>query len=373
MHTRSCARFFEGAARTKFLAVLMLLMLTAVACGGDEETGADDPAAEAEPVRCPLTGVETSDDAPIDRPALAVKIDNAPPARPPVGLEAADIIFEELGEGGLTRFLSFFHCDDAEDLGPVRSARNVDVDILQEFTPVLFGYSGANNQVLAKIDSTDGIIDLRHGDHGDAYRRESSRRSPYNLFSSTEALRSLQDAEGVEGPPEVGFEFNPELLEAAAPQEEQSPAEDASPSPAEGDDQGAVEAAASVAFEFSSATRIRYTYDAGAQRYLRFHGDTPHNSASGEQLGAVNVVILKTEITEGEVRDASGSPTMDTTVVGSGEAVVLRAGQVEFGTWNRSSVDSPTTLESREGSTIELAPGNTWVHYVEQSEPVEVQ
>ncbi|MEX2587425.1 MAG: DUF3048 domain-containing protein [Actinomycetota bacterium] len=369
MHTRSFSGLVDRAARLKFLAVLVLLVLTAAACGGDEDPS-EDPAAEAGPVLCPMTGVETADDAPVDRPALAVKIDNAPPARPPVGLEAADIVFEELGEGGLTRFLSFFHCDDAEDLGPVRSARNVDVDILQEFAPALLGYSGANDQVLAKISSTEGIVDLRHGSYGDAYRRESDRRSPYNLFSSTEALRSLDAAQEAEGPPSVGFVFNAELLEAE-PQQEQSPDEDSSPSP-EGEAQ-AGEPAESVAFEFSAATRIRYTYDAAAQRYLRFHGDTAHNAATGEQLGAVNVVILKTEIVDGTVLDASGSPTKDTTVVGSGEAVVLRAGQVEFGTWNRSSLDSNTTLENRDGETIELAPGNTWVHYIEESEQVDVQ
>lgn len=371
MHKRSFAPFINGATRTRLVAVLMLVVLAAAACGGDDDDGPTGSVAEGEPVRCPLTGVETSDDAPIDRPALAVKIDNAPPARPPVGLEAADIVFEELGEGGLTRFLSFFHCDDAEDLGPVRSARNVDVDILQEFAPVLFGYSGANDQVLGKIESTESIIDLRHGDNADAFRRESSRNSPYNLFSSTEALRDLEAAEDVEGPPSVGFEFDPELLEAET-QQEPSPAEGESPSE-NGEVAEPAETAETVAFEFSPATRVRYTYDADAKRYLRFHGDTPHNSSSGEQLGAVNVVILKTEITEGEVRDASGSPTMDTSVVGSGEAVVVRAGQVEFGTWNRSSLDSNTTLETRDGETIALAPGNTWVHYVEESESVDVQ
>ncbi|MBW3591693.1 MAG: DUF3048 domain-containing protein [Actinobacteria bacterium] len=366
MHTRSFARFVNGRTRIRLVAVLMLLALAAAACGGDDD-GPSGSVAEGE-VRCPLTGVEASDDAPIDRPALAVKVDNAPPARPPVGLEAADIIFEELGEGGLTRFLSFFHCDDAEDVGPVRSARNVDVDILQEFGPVLFGYSGANDQVLAKIESTESIIGLKHGDNADAFRRESSRNSPYNLFSSTEALRDLEAAGDVEGLPSVGFEFDPELLESET-QQEQSPAEGESP-PGTGE---VAEPAETVAFEFSPATRVRYTYDADAKRYLRFHGDTPHNSSSGEQLGAVNVVILKTDITEGEVRDASGSPTMDTSVVGSGEAVVVRAGQVEFGTWNRSSLDSNTTLETRDGETIALAPGNTWVHYVEESESVDVQ
>src|SRR5687768_10647918 len=122
--------------RIKTLCLLLLVVLMA-ACGGDDTSGDDpnvDPATqEEEPTLCPLTGVEAADGVDIDRPALAVKIDNAPPARPQAGLDAADIVYEELGEGGLTRFLTIFHCNDSGEVGPVRSARNVDPDILQEF------------------------------------------------------------------------------------------------------------------------------------------------------------------------------------------------------------------------------------------------
>lgn len=362
MHTRSKdQQLSRRGARSRLLAMLVVLLLAA-ACGGDEPTSAEGE--PEEPVRCPLTGVETDDDFPVDRPALAVKIDNAPPARPQAGLENADIVFEELGEGGLTRLLSFYHCDDAADLGPVRSARNVDPDIMREFAPVLFGYSGANQQVLAKLAQTEGVTDLVHGSHGDAYRRVPDRNAPYNLFSSTEALRDLEDAQGVEGgPPGVGFVFDPELLETGA---QPSPTGTASPSP------GAAEAAESVSFQFSPATRIRYSYDPDRQVYLRFHGDEPHTSASGEQLSAVNVVVMKVQISTGTVRDASGALTQETDVVGSGEVVVLHGGMVEFGTWNRPSLSSNTTLEDRDGGTLELAPGNTWIHMIGQGEAVNV-
>lgn len=369
MHTRSGLRVVDSAARIKLLSVLVVVSLVAAACGGGDEEEPEAAVPEAEPILCPMTGEETGEDFPVDRPALAVKIDNAPPARPQVGLEAADVVYEELGEGGLTRFLAVFHCDDAGDLGPVRSARNVDPDIMQEFAPVLFGNSGANDQVLAKINNTEGVINLRHGTHGDAYRREASRRSPYNLFTTTEALRSLEDAQGVQGPPPVGFVFNPELLEAE-PQDAESPAEgdeEASPSPA-----AVAEPAESVAFEFSAATRVRYEYDEGSRQYLRFHGDEAHTLASGEQAAATNVVIMKVQITAGTVRDASGSLTQDTDVVGSGEVVVLRGGTVEFGTWNRPSLDASTTFENRNGQVIELAPGTTWIHLVDQAQAVNV-
>lgn len=368
MHTRSMSEAPGSRMRIKLVALASLLALVAAACGGeDEPTAAEVSPSPAEPILCPLTGEEAPDASAVERPALAVKIDNAPPARPQAGLENADLVYEELGEGGLTRFLSFFHCEDAEDLGPIRSARNVDPDIMQQYFPVLFGYSGANSQVLAKIGDTEGLVDLVHGSNGDAYRRESTRNAPYNLFSTSEALRGLEDAQGVEGPPSSGFVFNEDLLQAeAAPEETDSPAADEASPSAESD------RADSISFQFSAATQIRYTYDPQNKVYLRFHGETPHNLASGEQVSAVNVIIYKVQIVDGTVRDASGSLTKDTTVVGSGEAVVLRGGKVVFGTWDRPTLDDNTTLRDRDGEIIELAPGNTWVHLVDANEAVNV-
>ncbi|MGH9195310.1 MAG: DUF3048 domain-containing protein, partial [Acidimicrobiia bacterium] len=106
----------------------LALVLTLAACGGEEPPKtktktARQAAVPPKPVVCPLTGVERAAGFNISRPALAIKIDNAAPARPQAGLEYADIVYEELAEGGITRFLALFHCSDASKVGPVRSAR----------------------------------------------------------------------------------------------------------------------------------------------------------------------------------------------------------------------------------------------------------
>ncbi|CAN5851366.1 DUF3048 domain-containing protein [soil metagenome] len=343
---------------------MLLLVVLLAACGGGDDGGDNAaPVEQEEPVLCPLTGVEAPSGVNIDRPALAVKVDNAPPARPQAGIEAADIVYEEISEGGLTRFLTVFHCNDAGDIGPVRSARTVDPDILQEFGTALFGYSGANSQVLDKIAGSDFIADLKHGSNADAYTRDSDRKAPYNLMTSTQDLRSAEDAEGIQGSPQTGLVFNAEFLNPAAPA---SPAAGETASPA-------APAGNSVSFSYSNSNVVRYDYDAANSRYLRFNGEVAHSLSNGQQVGAVNVVVQKVKIVPGTVRDASGSPTQDTTVVGSGEATVLRGGRAVTGTWSRPSLNDNTTFTDGSGETIEFAPGNTFIHLVPQERPVTVQ
>lgn len=350
--------------RIKTLCLLLLVVLFAACSNDTSGTGDGDegvPDEAAAPTLCPLTGVETTTD--ISRPALAIKVDNAPPARPQAGVEGADLVYEELGEGGLTRFLSIFHCNDSENVGPVRSARNVDPDILQEFGQVLLGYSGANSQVLAKIASSSFIADLKHGSNGDAYIRASDRKAPYNLMTSTQKLRSADDAGDADGPPKTGLKFNAEVLNPPVPATpaEGAPATDPAP------------VGNSVSFSYSNANTVKYTYDAAAKSYLRFNGEVAHKLANGDQVSATNVVVQKVKIVPGTIRDASGSLTQDTTVVGSGEVTVLRGGTAVTGTWNRPSLTANTTFTDPSGEIIEFAPGTTFIHLVPQDRPVTVQ
>lgn len=350
--------------RIRTLCLLLLVVLLS-ACGGDDTSGGggnDTPAArEEEPAICPLTGVEAAGGVDVNRPALAVKIDNAPPARPQAGLDAADIVYEEISEGGLTRFLAVFHCNESGEVGPVRSARTADPDILQEFGTALFGYSGANSQVLDKISKSDFIGNLAHGSAGGAYTRASDRKAPYNLMTSTEKLRSEDGASDVEGAPKTGLKFNADVLNAPAPAATGAVASPAAP------------AGNTVTFSYSNSNVVKYTYDGASKTYLRSQGDTAHNLANGKQVSAVNVIVQKVKIVPGTVRDASGSPTQDTTVTGSGDATILRGGTAVTGKWNRASAGDNTTFTDASGATIELAPGNTFIHLVPQERPVTVQ
>lgn len=328
-----------------------------------------------EPVRCPLNGLPPPPGLDINRPALAVKIDNHPRARPQAGLEGADIVYEELVEGGLTRFMAIFHCGDAGDLGPTRSARAVDPDLLTQYAPVLFGYSGASPNNLRKVASTPGIIDLQHGANPAAYSRRAGRPAPNNLFTSTPKLRSLPRAAGVVGPPKTGLMFDQALASAAPapPAASAPPGAPAVPGPAPAAPPGAPPAPApaappgsKVSFAYSPASSVSYQYDPAGRRYLRFQAGAPHRAASGMQLSAVNVIVIKVPVDR-----TRSSPEI--AVAGTGEATVLRSGQAVQGRWVRPSLADQMTLVDAAGQPIKLAPGNTWINLLPNDRPLTLQ
>ena len=131
------------------------------------------------PELCPLTGIRPEEGVP-NRPALAIKVENLPTARPQTGLSWADIVYEEPVEVGITRFIVIYQCQDASLVEPVRSARHTDPEILVQFGQPLLGYSGAVPQVIQAIREA-GIIDLSDSLVPDAYARDPARPKPHNL------------------------------------------------------------------------------------------------------------------------------------------------------------------------------------------------
>jgi hypothetical protein len=261
-------------------------------------------------------------------------------------MQLADVVYEELVEGGLTRFLAVFHCQTAPRLGPIRSARLVDPDLLVLYSPVLFGYSGAAPQVLTKVRSTAGVINLVHSANGPAYERAGGRRAPHNLYTSSDALLARPAAQGVKGPPRTGYTFDARVL-AGPP---------APPAPL----------GSAVDLSYSGGSSVNYTYDAAAKRYLRSQGGGPHKDDSGAQLSATNVLVFKVP-----VQVVGGSAQI--TVTGEGEATVLRGGQAVQGKWRRPSLGDQFTLVDAAGQPITLAPGNIWINLVPSDRAVTVR
>ncbi len=337
------------------------------------------PSPSPKPVYCPLTGTETSGDFDTQLPALAVKIENSVPSRPQAGLSSADIVYEELAEGGITRFLTIFQCTTNSNLGPVRSARSVDPDILLEYAPVLFAYSGANPLVLNKVQTTKGVIDLRHGANGSAYHREKGRTAPHDLFTSIAEIRTLKAAAEARGAPTSSFVFAPTVTATALPTptpSSKSPVAKNStpPSPSPSPSLSVLPPGTSVTFSFSSSVNaVKYLYDPARGGYLRFHGETPHKSVSGEQIRAVNVIVLKVKVTQGKTRDAAGNFSPEISVTGTGEAVVLRGGVSVIGSWRRNEFKDRTTIIDASGKPIPLLPGNIWIHLIPVGQQVSVQ
>lgn len=381
------------AASSRCACLVLILALAATACGDSQEqlsarasptpTPSPSPTPEPEPTPCPLTGSPASEDVDLDRPVLAVKIDNAPPARPQAGLQAADVVYEELVEGGITRFLALFHCRDAERVGPVRSARMVDPQLLQQYAPVLFAYSGANDTVLERVAASRGLIDLQHGKLGSAYSRASGRSAPHDLFTSTEAIRAAEDARGVEGSARSGFVFDEELVEevgsgvegagwSVTPSAPRSP--QATPSAGASPEVASSGEGRAVSFSYAGGgVEVSYTYDAASGAYRRSLGGNPHNGADGEPLSAVNVLVFKVEVTPGLVISAAGARSPEIEVTGEGEAVILRAGQAVRGRWRRSTPAGQFEVVDSGGEPVRLAPGNVWINLLPSDRPVTVE
>jgi hypothetical protein len=144
-------------------------------------------AASVDPT-CPLTGTPVPGGGAVPRrPALAVKVDNYPNARPQSGLDKADVVFEQPVEGGITRYAAVFQCQDAALVGPIRSARNMDVGILGQLGNPLEVHVGGIDPVLANLNASP-IVNVDLGSYGSIITNPSGRYAPYDTYSSTSRM-----------------------------------------------------------------------------------------------------------------------------------------------------------------------------------------
>ncbi len=356
---------------TKLVAAIAAIALTVAACGGDGDgdetiddgatttaptptttattstmptTEAPGPTstvpAEPEPLRNPLTGivVDSEDEIP-DRPALAVKIDNnEEQARENhTGLALADIVFEEIVENDDTRFAAVFLTNDSDPVGPIRSGRSQDVDILTSFNQPLFAWSGGNPGVTQLINASQ-LVSLADGSAEGFFRGPG--RAPHNLYNSTPVLWAQTPPDSPGTPPQQYSYLLP-------------------------DEQFAGEPAAGLDLTMRSNV-VAWDWNADEARYLRSQAGTPHTDLAidGEQIGATNVVVMVVEYLPSQI-DAR-SPEAQT--IGEGNVFIFSNGQVQRGTWSRETADVPIQFLDDDGEPIALTPGNTWIELAERDE-----
>jgi hypothetical protein len=286
----------------------------------------------APPGPSPLTGV--AGPAPT-RPALVVKIDNAPKARPQVGLNQADVVFEELVEGGITRFAAVFHSQDSDPVGPVRSARSTDIGVASALHRPLFAYSGANGVFEEQVRRAP-LVDVGAKAAPDRYYRERSRRVPYNLFSRTPALFQLAPSDAL--PPPALFAYR-------------GPGE-----PPAGAGMFPVQHASA-----RWAASVDYEWDPGAGAWWRRQNGELHVDAAGQAVGPHNVVFQFVEYRDTGLRDTAGAPVPEAQVVGEGDAWVLTGGHLIPARWSKPSPEEVTRYIDAGGADVRLTPGRTWV------------
>jgi hypothetical protein len=338
--------------RSRFLpAAFVAVTLLGAACGGggddDASTTTTTPESSTSTAPAvaananPLTGLP-AEPAVAARGALAVKIDNAPLARPQAGINDADVVVEEGVEGGVTRFFTLFHSHDAPSVGPVRSARSTDLLFAQQLGRPLFSYSGANS-VFAQQVAKAPLDDVGVGRFPTAYHREKGRPAPYNLFSETKALFGA--AAGNVAPP-------PPLFSYRAPGE----------APPEAGSEPAIPVQA--VWKLNITTTVVFAWDEASKTFRRATDGKPHVDAAGVQVSPENVVFQAVNYRNTGLVDRSGAAVPEAELVGEGEAWVLTAGRLIKGRWSRPTETQSTAYTFPSGETIRLTPGRTWLELV---------
>ncbi|HEY7429459.1 MAG TPA: DUF3048 domain-containing protein [Streptosporangiaceae bacterium] len=294
--------------------------------GGREVKKASATHAPASRLRSPFTG----EPVPSLHRVLAVKIDNIVYARPQTGLNHADIVYVLPVEGGLSRFLAIFSSRYPPVIGPVRSAREDDLQLLRQFGRPAFAYSGATPALLPYIARTARIVNLYAGTTS-GYYRDTSRAAPDNLYANTKRL--LTQARGASTAHDIGFRFGP---------------------PPTG---GKATRSASVSYPAAS---FGFTWSAAKGRWLVSMDGTPAITASGARLSAATVVIQHTTVRTSRFLEY-GSPPPYAQSIGSGTALVLRDGKAWTTHWSRPTAGGGTTFTTASGQPMTFAPGQIWI------------
>jgi hypothetical protein len=343
------ARHTRRHLRAALLAGVVLSSL--VACNGDGEppaaastptavtTPTPPPPPPPPPVLWPLTGLE-SGSVPA-HPALAVKIENSIDARPQTGLNAADVVWEEVVEGGITRFVAVYHSTLPAEIGPVRSVRPMDPAIAAPLHG-LFAFSGGQPGYVGAVAAA-GLQVLSMEAGSDGYYRIDSRSAPHNVYASPMTLIGQADSAHQAAPAEQ-FAFaaagsQPSVVTAGTP-------------------------ATTLGLTLSGVGRPQWTWSAPDARWMRAEGTTPAVEADGSPVRAVNVVVLRVDVIATAGRDPAGNAVPETLLEGRGEALVADGGRTMPATWVKNGVADPLVLLGADGNPVRLTPGNTWVELV---------
>ncbi len=255
---------------------------------------------------------------------LAVKIENIAAARPQAGVAEADIVFVEEVEAGLTRLVAVYHSSFPRRVGPVRSARNTDVELLPLFGKPGLVYSGANRRVQRNLDRS-AIKALQRS------TRDPRRVAPHNVFVD---LAGVARSATVGRARSIGWTF------------------------AATDPRWSAAAKASTPTGRVGGDRMRFARS--GDRYLvRWNGRT--YDGGGRAARTDNVVVLEVENRADGNADVNGVRSVKSSTVGRGKVTVYRDGRVRSGTWRRPAAGKPMTLRDRDGQPIGLRPGRTWV------------
>ncbi len=350
--TRTTTHHRRGTRGTWTLAAVVAGALALAGCAGAEPVEQPEPVVlgptivpdkgpvptPSIPPVWPLTGVAGEL---VERPALAVKIENTSAARPQTGLEQADVVWETIVEFQVSRLIAVYHSQVPKEVGPIRSVRPMDPVIIAP-THGLLAFSGGQAGILA-LAQQSGLQLLSHDAGTPGMYRSHDRPAPHNVYGDPATFWGLANASHQASPGEQ-FQFARTADKAAA-------LVGGTP-------------ATTLAFRLSAASSPTWTWDAKSGTWLRSERDKPSSARSGQRLAAVNVVsiVAKHPATRYRAQGGAAVPTYE--LVGTGAGTIATGGKTIAVVWKKDAQDQPLRLFLPDGTPALLAPGNTWVELV---------
>jgi hypothetical protein len=331
--------------RSLALAALLVVPLLLSSCKAPTKIDVLWPAATTErsvprpagTPRWPLTGMDAPSPEAVMTRIVSVKIENSPGARPQTGLDKADVVYETVTEGGITRFNALFQSKAAKAVGPVRSARPSDFAIVPQYH-ALFAHIGGDTKVRKELSDRTKYDDMDQFYNPGPYFRQKGLPAPHDFMVDLAKLRAAATAKGYASSESVrGLTF----VHATT---------DGTPT------------VRSLTVAFSASNKVVWAYDKTANAYRRSINGKPHvDRVTKAQLSARNVVVLWARVTN-YVAGKNGQ-VVEIQLTGTGRASVFRDGQRFDGTWTADDT-APPVLRGADGRVIGLEAGNTWFQVI---------
>lgn len=321
--------------RSVLPASLVVLSLVLAGCGDDKTDkpeSKDSPSqstAPDVPQTWPLTGIEAKAGESVaqDHPVIVTKIDNSPASSPQIGLSKADLVVEELVEGGITRLAAFYYSQLPGDIGPVRSMRASDIGIVSPVKAVITT-SGAAGVTIGRIN---GAKIKFFAEGGPGFYRKSDRHAPYNLFTSLKKVAKATE----DGKDQRPADYLPWGTAADLP---------------------AGKPAATVSAHFGSHT-TNWKFAGG--KYVNSNS----NAAKGDRFQPDTVLVLRVDVVDAGYRDPAGNFVPESKFKGGGVAQVFHNGQVVTGQWKKAKSNTALTLSTAAGA-LKIPAGKVWIELV---------
>lgn len=319
--------------RSKFISLLIISAITLSACGHSNSSN-------SAPTKVSHNSI--SGRVGTDGPILVVKIDDTSIARPQIGLDQADLVYIEQVEGGLTRLAAIFSSTVPNEIGPVRSARISDIDILAQYGKVIFAYSGAQRLMLPVIAAANLWDYGAEHSSPKIFTRDATRPAPYNMVLRADLLleKTVEDARQVAVSKSPGWNFG------------------------EAPTGGQLVDSVTVRWP---ASKYEVTWSKVEKRWVLSNGGVADMAASGRQLGATTFVIQNVSITNSIYHSKDGGYTPFSQTIGSGTGYILRDGRSFAANWSRNSAESGTTWTLADGTEIKFAAGSVWIALTDQT------